>query len=125
MANRLSEAVNAEISKYFQEQSYSSKKDMIHRTRNQIEEMLSDSGFVYVSETGNVIHSKKFCGNAYGDPVHIEQAVKQGYRTLCKKCAIGTQGLSQILCKHRNAVQIEQNLFKAEVAQAAAALFSK
>ena len=29
-------------------------------------------------------------------------------------------GLSQILCKHRNAVQIEQNLFKAEVAQAAA-----
>ena len=35
------------------------------------------------------------------------------------------KGLSQILCKHRNAVQIEQNLFKAEVAQAAAALFSK
>ena len=35
------------------------------------------------------------------------------------------RGLSQILCKHRNAVQIEQNLFKAEVAQAAAALFSK
>ena len=34
-------------------------------------------------------------------------------------------GLSQILCKRRNAVQIEQNLFKAEVAQAAAALFSK
>ena len=34
-------------------------------------------------------------------------------------------GLSQILCKHRNAVQIEQNLFKAEVAQAATALFSK
>ena len=34
-------------------------------------------------------------------------------------------GLSQILCKHRNAEQIEQNLFKAEVAQAAAALFSK
>lgn len=40
--------------------------------------------------------------------------------------AIGVNmGLSQILCKHRNAVQIEQNLFKAEVAQAAAALFSK
>jgi hypothetical protein len=37
----------------------------------------------------------------------------------------GIAGLSQILCKHRNAVQIEQNLFKAEVAQAAAALFSK
>lgn len=34
-------------------------------------------------------------------------------------------GQSQILCKRRNAVQIEQNLFKAEVAQAAAALFSK
>ena len=39
--------------------------------------------------------------------------------------AFSTGGLSQILCKHRNAVQIEQNLFKAEVAQAAAALFSK
>lgn len=36
-----------------------------------------------------------------------------------------SMGLSQILCKRRNAVQIEQNLFKAEVAQAAAALFSK
>ena len=41
-----------------------------------------------------------------------------------QKQAVGT-GLSQILCKRRNAVQIEQNLFKAEVAQAAAALFSK
>ena len=40
-------------------------------------------------------------------------------------CEEDIQGLSQILCKHRNAVQIEQNLFKAEVAQAAAALFSK
>lgn len=39
--------------------------------------------------------------------------------------AVADPGLSQILCKHRNAVQIEQNLFKAEVAQAAAALFSK
>lgn len=42
----------------------------------------------------------------------------------CAHCEKET-GLSQILCKHRNAVQIEQNLFKAEVAQAAAALFSK
>ena len=42
-----------------------------------------------------------------------------------KKKIIDSVGLSQILCKHRNAVQIEQNLFKAEVAQAAAALFSK
>ena len=32
------------------------------------------------------------------------------------------QGLSQILCKHGNAVQIEQNIFKAEAAQATAAL---
>lgn len=77
MANRLSEAVNAEISKYFQEQSYSSKKDMIHRTRNQIEEMLSDSGFVYVSETGNVIHSKKFCGNCKFQPLSTTCTEKQ------------------------------------------------
>ena len=34
-------------------------------------------------------------------------------------------GLSQILCKRRNAVQIEQNIFKVEVVQATAALFSK
>ncbi len=48
-------------------------------------------------------------------------------RFLCRneKSQRGNRGLSQILCKHRNAVQIEQNLFKAEVAQAAAALFSK
>ena len=46
------------------------------------------------------------------------------YGTTCKSNKL--TGLSQILCKHRNAVQIEQNLFKAEVAQAAAAaLFSK
>ena len=37
----------------------------------------------------------------------------------------GIAGLSQILCKHRNAVQIEQNLFKAEVAQAASRLVFK
>lgn len=56
-------------------------------------------------------------------------------KTPCADLAVSTQrffvyseadlGLSQILCKRRNAVQIEQNLFKAEVAQAAAALFSK
>lgn len=91
MPNYLLESVNSEISKYFQSQSYSSKRDMIYRTREQIEEMLSDSGFVYVSETGNVIHTKKFCGSAYGDPVHIEQAIKHGYRSLCKKCAAGTR----------------------------------
>ena len=47
-------------------------------------------------------------------------AIGQSDRIFCNSL-----GLSQILCKHRNAVQIEQNLFKAEVAQAAAALFSK
>ena len=50
-------------------------------------------------------------------------AVWNSYGQLCGCPEI--LGLSQILCKHRNAVQIEQNLFKAEVAQAAAALFSK
>ena len=47
---------------------------------------------------------------------------RSGNNTFCSRCG---EGLSQILCKHRNAVQIEQNLFKSEVAQAAAALFSK
>ena len=53
---------------------------------------------------------------------HIDRKRRQ--KLQAKRIAHG-QGLSQILCKHRNAVQIEQNLFKAEVAQAAAALFSK
>ena len=44
-------------------------------------------------------------------------------KTNWETCAAA--GLSQILCKHRNAVQIEQNIFKVEVVQAAAALFSK
>ena len=57
---------------------------------------------------------------AYGPSNEIlsDRNIKQIYGNKIK-------GLSQILCKHRNAVQIEQNLFKAEVAQAAAALFSK
>ena len=50
--------------------------------------------------------------------------VREGRLVLCDLPELAVQaldeGLSQILCKHRNAVQIEQNLFKAEVAQAAA-----
>ena len=52
----------------------------------------------------------------------------EGNEFVCVGCAKDLSapgGQSQILCKRRNAVQIEQNLFKAEVAQAAAALFSK
>ena len=41
---------------------------------------------------------------------------------LYKPLAENDEGLSQILCKHGNAVQIEQNIFKAEAAQATAAL---
>ena len=54
---------------------------------------------------------------------HEELMVGKGVRLVTDDTM--ERGLSQILCKHRNAVQIEQNLFKAEVAQAAAALFSK
>ena len=57
------------------------------------------------------------------------ETLRKALITVREKTAKGKEtaswGLSQILCKHRNAVQIEQNLFKAEVAQAAAALFSK
>lgn len=67
---------------------------------------------------------KHFC-KAAGDEGTIMMCmiflVAGAFSGVCK--AMG--GLSQILCKHRNAVQIEQNIFKAEVAQAAAALFSK
>ena len=90
MSNYLPEHVNAEINKYFQAQSYLSKKDLIHYTQVQIEGILLESGFVYVSGTGNVIHSKRFCGSGLLYPVHIEQATKHGYRTLCKTCAMGT-----------------------------------
>lgn len=90
MYKYLPESINEEINNYFQAQSYSSKKDLVYRNRNQIDEMLSDSGFVYVSDTGNVIHSKRYCGSSYGSPVHIEQAIKHGYCTLCKKCAVGS-----------------------------------
>ena len=59
----------------------------------------------------------------------VERLIRQDLHEEFRAKGVGMQnvfqGLSQILCKHRNAVQIEQNLFKAEVAQAAAALFSK
>ena len=58
----------------------------------------------------------------------VDETVAPGSKIECdgyKSYRNLSGGLSQILCKHRNAVQIEQNIFKAEVAQAAAALFSK
>ena len=97
--------VTTEISDYFSKQTYSSKRDLIWTTRSQIDSILKDSGFVYVSDTGSVIHTQKYCGSSYGDPVHIEQAVKHGYRKLCKKCAVGTKVeyiLAQLIEKESN-----------------------
>ena len=58
-------------------------------------------------------------------PEYFEKLGVQANMNEAESAITERRGLSQILCKHRNAVQIEQNLFKAEVAQAAAALFSK
>ena len=67
--------------------------------------------------------------NEFLTPREVMELLAIGKNTFYKMVQSGQlpafRGLSQILCKHRNAVQIEQNLFKAEVAQAAAALFSK
>ena len=83
---------------------------------------------VYVlSKGGKTLMPTTRCG-------HVRILLKEKKALVVERCrksgftggkTIVKEGLSQILCKHRNAVQIEQNLFKAEVAQAAAALFSK
>ena len=91
MADYLSKSTYAEISSFFRKQSYLNKKDLIRYTKKQLEILLQDSDFVYVTETGNVIHSNRHCGSIVGYPVHIEQAIKHGYHTLCQKCATGTR----------------------------------
>ena len=89
---------------------------------------------ITIKELKNTGEVSALCAQT-NEPVNI---IRNGYAVLViisaegykKRHAVSLRpeklsGLSQILCKHRNAVQIEQNLFKAEVAQAAAALFSK
>lgn len=73
---------------------------------------------------------KLYVGSAYGENGILgrwETYLNSGYdkNEVENGAYPNKKGLSQILCKHRNAVQIEQNIFKVEVVQAAAALFSK
>ena len=77
-----------ELNTYFSEKRYTSKAEMIRGTRLQIDKMLCDCGFVYVSENGQVIHKDRYCG--YGSLVHIDQAINHGDSKICKKCAVGT-----------------------------------
>jgi hypothetical protein len=86
---KLSNNTIAEIDNYFANQKYCSRYEMTHYSMRQFEDILVDCGFVYVSEKGQVIHKNRFC--SYAQPVHIEQAIKHGYKSLCKKCAIGTR----------------------------------
>ena len=85
----IEKTVTAEISDYFSKQTYSSKRDLVWTTQAQIDSILKDSGFVYVSDTGSVIHTQKYCGSSCKYLVHIEQAVKHGYTKLCKQCTVG------------------------------------
>lgn len=86
---KLSDSTLVDIDNFFSRKQHSSKSEMIYCTRHQVEKMLSDSGFVYISHSGYVIHKDRHCG--YGDLVHIEQAIKHGYKRICKKCATGTR----------------------------------
>ena len=59
--------------------------------------------------------------NEYLTPREVMELLAIGKNTFYKMVQSGQlpafRGLSQILCKHRNAVQIEQNDFKAGAAQ--------
>ena len=72
MKPNLSDSTCSEIKEYFRNQVYTSKHDLVWQTRSQIEEVLQNCEFVYITESGSVIHAQKYCGNAYGDPIHIE-----------------------------------------------------
>ena len=85
---KLSTNTLLELDTYFSEKQYTSKAEMIRGTRLQIDEILYDCGFIYVSENGQVIHKDRYCG--YGSLVHIDQAINHGYSKICKKCAVGT-----------------------------------
>ena len=98
---------------------------------NQIKRLTTDVIAVGICDEQNFPSIKSYTGNiseigvSFSDNSIFLKNVpyREMYSELVKKR--NYKGLSQILCKRRNAVQIEQNLFKAEVAQAAAALFSK
>lgn len=80
----------SELDDYFANIDYQQKCVMLHYGRVQIYELLEDCGFVYVAERGQVIHKDRYCEYS-AIPVHIEQAIKFGYKKLCKKCATGTK----------------------------------
>lgn len=87
---KLSDNTLADIDDFFSNKQYGSKSEMIYCTQMQLAKMLSDSGFVYIStRSGHVIHKDQHCG--YGDLVHIEQAIRHGYKRICKQCAAGTR----------------------------------
>jgi len=85
---KLSDNTLLELDSYFSNKQYMSKSEMIHCTRLEIDKMLFDCGFIYVSESGHGIHKDRYCG--YGCLVHIDQAIRHGYSKICKKCAVGT-----------------------------------
>ena len=92
----------------------------------QFQKLVNRVGTAVNDDMGSAILLKKFKIGCFVCSLKSNIFAVGKYDTRRRE-AFGTThaGLSQILRKHRNAVQIEQNLFKAEVAQAAAALFSK
>ena len=96
----VSDNTKAEVHNYVTKKlANASKRDLCYVSRDALEDLLKECGFVFIADNGSVIHSRRFCGNAYGDPVPFETAYKKGFRKLCSKCTPGTY-VETLLLKH-------------------------
>ena len=59
--------------------------------RHTHDQFIKDCHFVYIANSGSVLHSEWYCSGAYSlGPVPFNLAFEKGYRTPCPKCAKGT-----------------------------------
>lgn len=88
----LSTQVKEEINDYFRFRlSKVGKGSIGSRADDILEDFLLSCHFVYIADSGSVLHARKFCSRSYRTgPVPFEIAYERGYRTLCPKCAKGS-----------------------------------
>lgn len=89
MPPRLSDSTINEINGFFEE-LLTSKRYIFTEANSTLEMMLRSCKFVYVTDGGSVIHSRRSCGSAFNSMVPLDLAIKFGYTKPCKTCGRGS-----------------------------------
>lgn len=103
MRPQLSENAKNEIHDYF-EKLIISKKYLHSEATSTLEMMLRSCGFVYVTEGGSVVHSRRTCGNVYNCMLPVDMAVRFGYKKPCSTCGRGSY-VEQLLAERVNSIE--------------------